>query len=395
MEDEWFGTEWCDFRFRVSGCKHATMWKTFYIVHSIIALPLFCLGLYLIYKKIYQRLWKQGLGIFDVIDGAVKPRATEGFILPATIHIFGRFLYTTLIAADVFKSNAVKEFFHDWPWIALWHAGVYFTIGIIYATPKSYVSGSKRSGDVSIISRSRLPSPRLLNFLLAVYLLVPTITLPLFGLLDGIARDNGNYELAATYNEIHYVLWGLYTILLGMLAIYFGMKLLLILRSNVEAVAGADGGVNNEFRRAIMMLIVSLGGTFCMEVSYGAVLFFYGILRVKILSLLPAAVFFGFNWIFASALMTYPIFITATYNLIVNKQESRARSSNNLSASLQAQQAAQRSSTRSGTVKSNHKAVVNQNSTAVLLTPLANSQLVLERGDSFWREGERGSEGPH
>ncbi|KAI9101070.1 hypothetical protein DFS34DRAFT_455055 [Phlyctochytrium arcticum] len=272
--ESFFGSDWCDFRFRLDGCKHAGVWRTLYIIAIVFTAPLVLIGIYLIHRKIYVKLWRAGGGILQIVDGAVKPRANEAFLLTGTLSLAGRLLYWCVTVGGGFGSNIVQEFFHDWPFVILWHGGVLFTVGVIYATPKSHITVNKKKGregarqEATQITRSKLPSPQLCNVLLGLFLIVPSVTLPLFALLDGAARDRGNYALAKKYNTIHYLLWGIYCLLLSGVAVYFGYKLWKILDSNVENVhrggsgkttesggpGKSDTDVPPEFRRAIIMV---------------------------------------------------------------------------------------------------------------------------------------------
>lgn len=107
--EKWENPAWCDFRWRIDNCENETVWKAAYVVHSCLGFPLVLLGCYLIYKKIYKNLWSKGRGIWDFSEGALRPRATEAFILFSTIHVLGRSLYTTLLKAGAFPNNAWKE----------------------------------------------------------------------------------------------------------------------------------------------------------------------------------------------------------------------------------------------------------------------------------------------
>ncbi|TPX63750.1 hypothetical protein SpCBS45565_g06372 [Spizellomyces sp. 'palustris'] len=338
----WFSPEWCDWRWRISGCNDASLWKIVYICtlsqqlqkqqgsllmwfgistlgHTVWGLLVMRIAI--IIKKIYIKLWRKGRKLIEIVSGGLKPRAAEVFILAATLHMFGRALYTSIVLGDGFKLHAVTEFFHEWPWTILYDGAVLFNIGIIYATPRFKMSpGTNASG----IEKVRLPGPRALNIIMAIYIIIPSITLSLFGILDGHARDNGNWELATTYNSIHYGLWGSYCWLLAALSSYFGVKLIMLLRASANgALEKTDS--SGDFRRALLTLIITLSCTIVIEVSFALVLIFYSIFRESMHVHRWVSIWIGLVWILITPTMLTPIFVMVAYGLIKGKQEKMTR----------------------------------------------------------------------
>ncbi|TPX66485.1 hypothetical protein SpCBS45565_g04456 [Spizellomyces sp. 'palustris'] len=304
---------------RITGCEHAEVWKGFYIAHTIACFILVILGSWLIYRRVYKDLWKKKLRLFEISSGIVKPRGTEVFLIASCVHLFGRGLYTAIVLGNGFKSQAAAEFMHEWPWETLYFACVSFTIGIIHATPKTYMNGKGTLDELSTLTKVRLPSQQTLNFLFYFFNALPPLTLPWFSIADGYGRDTENYVMANAFNTAHYVCWSAYCWSLAAVVLYFGLKMVMILKANaVTGVKSSESGVtqNTLLKRAMIILIVTLLGISVILISFAVVLIVYAIWRRLIQSIFPLSVIVGFIWIFVTPFMIAPIYIAVGLGLI-------------------------------------------------------------------------------
>ncbi|KAJ3154474.1 hypothetical protein HDU86_004603 [Geranomyces michiganensis] len=331
----WANPEWCDWRTRIRGCKNSDIWVAIYVIHTIWAYLAAALGLLVCYKKVYQKVWKNNLSLFEIVDGGLRPRAAETFVIGATIHLWLRAIYTSVILAGGFGSQATAESFHELPWHILFSSAVLLSVGIIYATPRHRLTSNK-------MRAVRLPSYTVLNIIMLVFTLVPAITLQLFAALDGRARDEGDAESANKFNRIHYGLWSFYCWALGGVELYFGSTLVKILSASASPATStnhlsgngggsgaggqqksdtpsstantdshtADASGRASFRRAVTTLIVTIAGTFVCELAFAIVLMFYAIFRVELQSSIGLSVSFATVWVFCTPLMMTPIFAT-------------------------------------------------------------------------------------
>ncbi|KAJ3175187.1 hypothetical protein HDU87_006422 [Geranomyces variabilis] len=287
----WANPDWCDWRTRIRGCSYSDVWVTYYVVHTFWAYIAGALGLLVCYRKVYQKVWKHHLSLFELVDGGIRPRAAETFVIGATIHLFLRAIYTTVILAGGFGSQAANESFHELPWHILYSSACLLSVGVIYATPRHRLASNK-------MRAVRLPSYTVLNIILFGFCLVPMISLQILAALAGHARDNNEADKARNYNAGHYGLWSFYCWTLGGVTLYFGITLIKLLRASAspqssgnnvaaeapkngsnatnisqnggESTAAADTNGRAGFRRAVMTLIVTIGCTFIMDLHKSA-----------------------------------------------------------------------------------------------------------------------------
>ncbi|KNC96870.1 uncharacterized protein SPPG_07702 [Spizellomyces punctatus DAOM BR117] len=346
-QDLWLNSEWCDWRWRITGCEHAEVWKGFYIAHTIACFILVILGSWVIYRRVYRDLWQKKLRLFEFSNGIVKPRGTEVFLIASCVHLFGRGLYTAIVLGDGFKSQAAAEFMHEWPWETLYFACVSFTIGIIHATPKTYMNGKGTLDELSTLTKVRLPSQRTLNFLFYFFNALPPLTLPWFSIIDGYGRDTENYVLANAFNTAHYVCWSAYCWSLAAVVLYFGLKMVMILKANaVTGVKSSENGVSQTtlLKRAMIILIVTLLGITVILISFAIVLIVYAIWRRLVQGIFPLSVIVGFIWIFVTPFMIAPIYVAVGLGIIHRKPAPA--SSSNKSGSKGSQSQSENSTTR-------------------------------------------------
>ncbi|KAJ3186306.1 hypothetical protein HDU85_007746 [Gaertneriomyces sp. JEL0708] len=248
----WYG-EWCDWRYRIDDCRDSDLWRAIYIAHSVFS-GLVCIAtLYVCYHKIYLDLWRKKLTIFEISEGALKARPTEVFLFSANIHIFLRFLHTTAVLGNWYSSHLAREISFEVAWPLLLWACLGFPIGLVFATPKSYIREAGHS--VGEIIHVKLPPAYVLNGIWATLIGMPTITLPVTAALDGLARDNGNYSLAVTLNRAHYYQWALFCVAALPLLCYFSLKMIHVLTVNVSGVQDVEQ--NKGFRKIIRHVLIN------------------------------------------------------------------------------------------------------------------------------------------
>ncbi|KAI9004176.1 hypothetical protein BC832DRAFT_592862 [Gaertneriomyces semiglobifer] len=298
----WRG-EWCDWRYRIEGCRDSDLWRAVYIAHSVFS-GLVCIAtLYVCYHKIYLDVWRKNLTIFEISEGALKARPTEVFLLSANIHILLRFLHTTAILGNWYSSDVAREVSFEVAWPLLLWACLGFPIGLVFATPKSYIRETGHS--VGDIIHVKLPPAYVLNGIWLALIGMPTITLPVTAALDGLARDNGNYSLAVTLNRVHYYQWAFFCVAGVPLLCYFSLKMIHVLTVNVVGVQDVEQ--NKGFRKLIRHVLINFVLMGLMSSMFALVLLMFAIFRVEILSHKEWSVLFALAWNFASPLTLIPI----------------------------------------------------------------------------------------
>ncbi|TPX70795.1 hypothetical protein SpCBS45565_g01442 [Spizellomyces sp. 'palustris'] len=314
----WYSPDWCDWRWRIHGCKDSEIWQGFYLAHSMLTALLFVLGAWLCYKKVYQALWKQKLSLLNVVDGGLKPRPVEALIFGTTIHILGRFIHTTKILTGEYPTHALGEFSHEWPWEFLLWGGNLFVIGIIYSVPKTYLNNRGSVSNTFTISKVRLPSPKAINVIYTVLALVPGILLPLFAILDGHMRDTGQFANAVIFNRLHYYQWLFCCSIPLPILGYFGWKMVSILNANLEDVQ--DAGQNSHLKASIRRVVINVMAICALTGSFAVVVGSYATWRVQIHTTRWLSITFAFLWIFTSPLLLTPIYVVSAYNVIMSER---------------------------------------------------------------------------
>ncbi|TPX65199.1 hypothetical protein SpCBS45565_g05307 [Spizellomyces sp. 'palustris'] len=311
--DLFYSPEWCDWRFRIYDCENSSIWVGFYITYVVLSFVSFLVGLYVCYMKVYQNLWKKKLSVIEFNEGILRPKATEAWVIGSTIFLFGRGLYGIVVLSGGFKNSIVTELFHEWPWCAIYIGGVLLTMGLIHATPRNITDSKGASASITQIVEISLPSPRTINALTYIYIISPLVLHHLFAILDGYARDAGNFEQAQVYNMIHYLAWAVHDVALCALAAIYGLQLVRILRAAQEM--KLTEGRNEAFKRAITTLIITLSVIVFLTSGFAAVLFFYGIFRERIQTILGVSILIAFFWLLSAPLSLAPLYLYMTYSI--------------------------------------------------------------------------------
>ncbi|KAI8908691.1 hypothetical protein DFJ77DRAFT_513287 [Powellomyces hirtus] len=341
-EELWYSPDWCDWRWRVYGCNGSDVWKAynierishntfsstpFYPARLVLYGLLLVSGIWILVVK----LWGKNKRILSIKNGAVKPLATEMFVITSTLHALGQVMFSSVILTVGFPNHILAEVFHDWPWVVLFSGCAFHTVGVIQAIPATYVAASSSTqnmhGSQSDIQvrRIRLPGPWAINGILVVSVLLPAIFMTSFAAMTGAALDSRNYEAATRYNFIHYLVWSFFNWQLAAISGYYGIKMVTVVRSTIAD--SKDLQKDAEFKRVIMQVVVSLLAVVGGLLIFGSAILIYALFRVKIHGLLVLSAFIGFAWFFASGLCIAAVFVATLYHIYRTKVEQKDPSS--------------------------------------------------------------------
>ncbi|KAG0321491.1 hypothetical protein BGZ97_011136 [Linnemannia gamsii] len=310
-------TEFCDWRVQSQGnCEGVTYVSFLYTTHIISSFLFLFISIGILIHNIWwkgQKIWE-----FSRNDRAFRPRPTEGFVLWCVNE--GR--------------RGFLENFADLPWVFVSGAMGFYLVGIIYATPASFSTSTKKrrashelespttltndknAGRLNSLmgpKRVFLPTPMVLNLTLMGLILLPLITNQILASFAGRAFDSGDFDL---YNSLIAAIYGVWTFIVGVifvLYIFFGKQLLTIIASNMATINDSVGRVSsrigssseyedNERRlntlkstyqrmRAILILCGSLSPLM------GLMMLFFAIFRRQILNSTVASEAFSLIWI--------------------------------------------------------------------------------------------------
>ncbi|KAG9071874.1 hypothetical protein KI688_006091 [Linnemannia hyalina] len=323
-------TEFCDWRVQSQGnCEGVTYVSFLYTTHIISSFLFLFISIGILIHNIWwkgQKIWE-----FSRNDKAFRPRPTEGFVL------WFRCLLSVLLLAGVNEGRrGYLENFADLPWVFVSGAMGFYLVGIIYATPASFSTTSKKRrashelesqspttlineknvGRLSSLmgpKRVYLPTPMVLNLTLMGLILLPLISNQILASFAGRAFDRGDFDL---YNSLIAAMYGVWSFIVGVifvLYIFFGKQLLTIISSNMETINDSVGrissriGNNSEYEdnerqlntlkstyqrmRAILILCGSLSPLM------GLMMLFFAIFRRQILNSTVASEAFSLIWI--------------------------------------------------------------------------------------------------
>lgn len=154
-------------------------------------------------------------------------------------------LYSVPIFAGGFNNHIAIEIMHDIPAVLVrrmftLHGGLVCNLLPVHrfsdlisnrcpyriqGIPPRYVATDKDNNvDQGIhVKLIRLPSPKLLNVILALFLLIPMTTI--LGAVKGVWLDKEDYEAATMLNTIQYIIWAAFDVALSSLAAFHGFKM--------------------------------------------------------------------------------------------------------------------------------------------------------------------------
>ncbi|CAG8563617.1 14059_t:CDS:10, partial [Ambispora leptoticha] len=251
-----------------------------------------------------------------------RPRPVETYYL---IHVAARLITSTIIFKDVLPQFAWKEFLNEFPW-AFGYMGIgMYLIGIMYVDVETQqlVLAPKRS----ISHHFHTLTPEKLDIFGWLIVIVPFTTLNTLAILSGVFRDYGYETLADTLVKVHYAWWALLCFLMAAGLVYFGNRLLDILRGQLKeftgpgCVAGALSKMQlEEIRRRLLKLKLILGCMIATMLFFTVSLFIFAFFREY--TLIHASRFLAFTWILLSPFMILVTVIAIAINTIKNETTS-------------------------------------------------------------------------
>ncbi|KAF9084329.1 hypothetical protein BGX23_010608 [Mortierella sp. AD031] len=333
-------TEFCDWRVQSQGnCEGVTYVSFLYTTHIISSFLFLFISIGILIHNIWwkgQKIWE-----FSRNDRAFRPRPTEGFVLWCAGYFLFRCVLSVLLLAGINEGKrGFLENFADLPWVFVSGAMGFYLVGIIYATPASFSTSTKKhrsshelgatpttnyndksAGRLSSLmgpKRVYLPTPMVLNFTLAGLILLPLISNQILASFAGQAFDRNDMDF---YNSLISAMYGVWAFVVGVifvLYIFFGKQLLTIISSNMATINDSVGkvssriGSSSEYEdnerqlntlkstyqrmRAILILCGSLSPLM------GLMMLFFAIFRRKILGNTVASEAFALVWIHGASI---------------------------------------------------------------------------------------------
>ncbi|CAI2183757.1 4181_t:CDS:2 [Funneliformis geosporum] len=222
----------CDWRIELYDCEMSELWVAQVIV-SVVT---------------YKYMWH---GLFVDQGNGIRPLPVDNLLFFWTIACFLRGLHGLFMLCQVYTRYWQKEFMQEIGWTMFCFGGILYLVGIIYTIPANYTRGM--AATIKIESRrdplnyftSReiyIPTPNMLNIILALWCLYPTCTALPFAILSGIAKDNDNKEAAAKWTCAQYASYFVFNSSFAIIGAYYGINFMLILRNSMKQFSRRSGG---------------------------------------------------------------------------------------------------------------------------------------------------------
>ncbi|RKP25311.1 hypothetical protein SYNPS1DRAFT_28953 [Syncephalis pseudoplumigaleata] len=231
-----FGRE-CYWMLSVYECEHEAVHR--WIMRASVAAHLvpIAFGSYLLWYR-WHHLWPTLLS--DAGSGKIVRLPADAMIGCFLGACITRLLHTVLVLADVLPSFAARELFNDFSyWFGLWAVTV-FLAGIIEAIPPVFVRGvgnstADHAADIYGPQLTVWVPPRwLFATLFAILMLWGACLTAPFMYTGGYGADTADWELFDWGLQWGYSMWSANLIILGAIACYYCVSLLVIIRSNIK-----------------------------------------------------------------------------------------------------------------------------------------------------------------
>ncbi|KAF0468308.1 AAA domain-containing protein [Gigaspora margarita] len=283
-------TTFCDWRVEIYGCDGSNIFVIEVII-SLISYALLSISGTLIFYYRYRYMWQ---GLFVDHGNGIRPLPVDCLLFFWTIASYIRALHSLLMLTNSYTSYLQRESIQELGFTVLCYGAVCYIIGIIYTIPVNYTSGKttlKVDSKCNISDANMrdiiLPRPRTLNYILAIWLLLPTVTVFPCAILSGIYRDHGDGNMGDHWTSIQYIVYFFIDLLFASVGAYYGINFMLILRGSMKEFNRKSANCHqsrNGTREALERLKYTMIYLAVLPLVSGPCWGMYGLARVKIIS---------------------------------------------------------------------------------------------------------------
>ncbi|CAG8529116.1 2688_t:CDS:2, partial [Racocetra persica] len=238
-------------------------------------------------------------GLFVDHGNGIRPLPVDCLLFFWTIAAFLRGTHSLCMLTNAYTKYWQKETFQELGFTVLCYGAVCYNIGIIYTIPVNYSGGKQtlkvdNKGEASDISVRDiyLPRPTTLNYFLAIWLLLPTVTVFPSAVLSGIYRDLGNNEAADRWTSTQYIIYFFILMLFATVGAYYGINFMLILRGSMKQFNRKSTNYHqtkNGAREALERLKYTMIYLAALPLITAPCWGMYGIYRIKLISSMNVA----------------------------------------------------------------------------------------------------------
>ncbi|CAG8496570.1 83_t:CDS:2 [Funneliformis caledonium] len=238
---------YCDWRIELYDCPMSELWVAQVTIAAVTYILLAISGTFTFgYRFKYN--WH---GLFVDHGNGIRPLPVDSLLFFWTIACYLRGLHSLFMLLQVYTRYWQREFMQEIGWTMFCFGGILYLVGIIYTIPVNYSSGtaatikieSKKDPLNYFTSREiYIPTPNMLNIIMALWCLYPTCTALPFAILSGIAKDNDNLAAAAKWTCAQYASYFFFNSSFAIIGAYYGINFMLILRNSMKQFSRRSGG---------------------------------------------------------------------------------------------------------------------------------------------------------
>ncbi|CAO3645765.1 unnamed protein product [Cunninghamella echinulata] len=317
----------CDWRLSIYGCEESKPMFTIYIVHIIISSINLILGSIILYNRLFvigyslfSRNFRQQ-GPFGSFFIRIRP--LECLLTFVFLFCSLRILSSTLLIADIGVDHII---FRSWLSEFCWQVG--FSGCTLYLVGVVQLIVDSNEG----LFLTWLPGKRTINAIAYWILFSPLIMNNIFSILAGVfAVHNQQYE-ADLATRLLYLMWVINCIISGVSVIFAGARLVKIMNRYLFSLGQGTTKYKMvkytlfRIKTTLILLVICITG-------FATFLFFYFLLRIRILTDTTGSIVLGTIWnlfadgmilLFESILLISPDINNNTYILKVTNSENQS-----------------------------------------------------------------------
>ncbi|CAO3648368.1 unnamed protein product [Cunninghamella blakesleeana] len=259
----------CDFRLTITHCKEH---KALYIL-NIIDIVWSSIGAIIAVGILYFRIYYRNQQIFDFSGKVPRPKPIESMAFFGVIFNLFRCINAAVLLADTAKYPIFRAFMFEIPWQVGIAALSSYLFGIVHTLSNSsrhlYTTwvGSQFTVDIASL----------------VVLILPVITINPIAIIAAHYAQIGDTVLATRWTQAIYVLWLVYTFLLGSLVLLAGIRLLRLLKIHLLAQEENNGDQITKIQLGATKVKIIIGiACFCLWI-YSLMIAFYAFARYEVM----------------------------------------------------------------------------------------------------------------
>ncbi|KAI8388680.1 uncharacterized protein BYT42DRAFT_560872 [Radiomyces spectabilis] len=257
----------CDWRLTTVNCVEENALRWMYSVNAAVSGVATIIAAALLYWRLYHRNQK----IFDFQTGFLRPKPIESMALFGVIFNLLQTIHAIIMVTDVAPTPIFRSIFFELPWQFGFCALACYLFGVAHTL----------SDSSKFIYSAWIRSPIIVDTICLLVITLPFVTNNICSVAAGVFAARGNNELAERFTNALYALWTLYTVFLGILILYAGLRLLHLLNHNLLMQSNRQLNIGKIKTGALKVRIIMAAGCLCLWI-FAIILLLYACIRLTI-----------------------------------------------------------------------------------------------------------------